>query len=285
MNYEELINLLKKETVTENEKDLIKHVDYYTLFDLNRTLTINTEWKKRLNESYKKLVLLTHPDKNHKNKEEIFKFIQHAKDTLLDPEKRKTYDETLPSVSLPRSNHAAFFNYSHVSQEFSPREEGSTSPFNDAVHIESILRKSSKENPLQQPSQNEREEQSAQPNFEEFRHVMKYFSITGGTDEEKEKHIHQLVKQYLKKSNRGTVFFNQRMSNEEETVIFNYVRFSTVKIGILSNEITVKICFSDKEILGPDMDFFGMDERYLEKHPDCRIILKTTSPSCCCACM
>jgi DnaJ-class molecular chaperone len=65
--------------------------DYYSILGLQKGAT-----DEEITKAYRTLSKIHHPDKNLDNKEkaeEIFKKINEAKNTLLDPEKRRLYDQ------------------------------------------------------------------------------------------------------------------------------------------------------------------------------------------------
>lgn len=65
-----------------------KASDYYEVLGMNRDVT-STDIKK----AYRELAKKYHPDLNkQQGSEEIFKIIQEAYETLIDPDKRKNYD-------------------------------------------------------------------------------------------------------------------------------------------------------------------------------------------------
>ncbi|PNY05625.1 hypothetical protein L195_g002079 [Trifolium pratense] len=101
-------------------------MDYYNILKVNRNAT-----EDDLKKSYKKLVLVWHPDKNPGNKaaeaEAKFKLISEAYDVLSDPQKRKIYDrygeEALKSGEVPppsqkHSSYAASSSSSSSSRPF-----------------------------------------------------------------------------------------------------------------------------------------------------------------------
>lgn len=68
----------------------MEYKDYYKLLGVSKTAT-----QEEIKQSYRKLALKYHPDKNQGNKEseERFKEIGEAYEVLKDPEKRKKYDK------------------------------------------------------------------------------------------------------------------------------------------------------------------------------------------------
>jgi DnaJ family protein B protein 4 len=98
-------------------------MDYYNILKVNRNAT-----EDDLKKSYKKLVLVWHPDKNPINKTEAeakFKLISEAYDVLSDPQKRKIYDrygeEALKSgeVPPPSQKHSSYASSSSSSSSSS----------------------------------------------------------------------------------------------------------------------------------------------------------------------
>ncbi|KAI7870513.1 heat shock protein DnaJ, partial [Lichtheimia hyalospora FSU 10163] len=63
--------------------------DYYSILEINKTSDSN-----KIKETYKKLILKWHPDKNHKyyDTNSIFRDIKEAYDILNNNEKRVIYD-------------------------------------------------------------------------------------------------------------------------------------------------------------------------------------------------
>ncbi|KAJ5921692.1 hypothetical protein N7454_009166 [Penicillium verhagenii] len=73
-------------------------VNYYTILQLPQNCTL-----KEISASYRKLVLLHHPDKtgNDKTSFDTFCQIQEAGEVLRDPLRRRLYDERLGLDSIP----------------------------------------------------------------------------------------------------------------------------------------------------------------------------------------
>lgn len=65
-------------------------VDYYQVLECDRTATY-----LEIKRNYKRLLLLSHPDKVGGEKDEKFILIQRAWSVLKDPSRRKEYDATL----------------------------------------------------------------------------------------------------------------------------------------------------------------------------------------------
>ncbi|KAJ5934135.1 hypothetical protein N7466_003682 [Penicillium verhagenii] len=74
-----------------------KTVNYYTILELPRNCT-----PKEISASYRRLVLLHHPDKagNAKVSLDTFCQIQEAREVLCDPLRRRLYDEKLSLYSI-----------------------------------------------------------------------------------------------------------------------------------------------------------------------------------------
>ena len=74
-------------------------LSFYDVLELPKTASINN-----IKESYKRLALIHHPDKNSDGNDTRFKEISEAYNTLSNPEKRHIYDN-------PQQQHP-FFNFS-----------------------------------------------------------------------------------------------------------------------------------------------------------------------------
>ncbi len=72
--------------------------DYYEILAINQNAN-----EEQIKIAYKKLILLTHPDKQGGNKEK-FQKVQEAYEILSDPVKRKTYDFQRNVPSFPTQN-------------------------------------------------------------------------------------------------------------------------------------------------------------------------------------
>eukprot|EP00455_Lapot_gusevi_P046584 TRINITY_DN6153_c0_g2_i1.p1 TRINITY_DN6153_c0_g2~~TRINITY_DN6153_c0_g2_i1.p1 ORF type:complete len:400 (+),score=63.90 TRINITY_DN6153_c0_g2_i1:62-1261(+) len=116
----------KKENYTEEQLALVKKVnktkDYYEILGLSKDAT-----ESDVKSSYKKLALKLHPDKNKApGSVEAFKAVKSAYDCLLDPEKRRHYDQFgVEEDSPPPPPHAhrgAYYaTYGHP-QEFTAED-------------------------------------------------------------------------------------------------------------------------------------------------------------------
>lgn len=77
----------------EEQKIRKLQTSYYSILEVDRNASFDD-----IKESYKKLVIRWHPDKNKDDPilaESMFKKIREAYETLKDPEKKKKYDEQL----------------------------------------------------------------------------------------------------------------------------------------------------------------------------------------------
>ena len=67
---------------------------YYELFGITEEMTLDNQWEQ-VKRHYRMLVLIIHPDKAKKeykdSAEELFKLVNEAHTTLLDPDKEKSY--------------------------------------------------------------------------------------------------------------------------------------------------------------------------------------------------
>ncbi|CCW60073.1 unnamed protein product [Phytomonas sp. EM1] len=81
-----------------SDSDVVQHVlrnkaDYYRIFNLQRTAN-----NEQIKSAYKKMALRCHPDKNkHSHAVEAFKIVGEAHSTLIDPTKRRIYDQVGPA--------------------------------------------------------------------------------------------------------------------------------------------------------------------------------------------
>lgn len=106
-------------------------VDYYNILKVNRNAT-----DEDLKRAYRRLVMIWHPDKNPRNKQEAeakFKSISEAYDVLSDPQKRQIYDlygeEALKSGQVPPPpsgagpfSYRAHHEHPNPSFRFNPRD-------------------------------------------------------------------------------------------------------------------------------------------------------------------
>ena len=69
--------------------------DYYDVLGVNKSAS-----PEELKSAYRKLAVKYHPDKNPDDEAAILKFhaLVEARDVLLDPAKRRVYDEQLDSA-------------------------------------------------------------------------------------------------------------------------------------------------------------------------------------------
>ena len=95
--------------------------DYYKTLGLEKTAT-----DKQIHTSYRKLAMKYHPDKNTTNNnkayaEEMFKKINEANEILSDPDKRKIYDSSFPSLNnFPNSRTSRFASHRNTTPYTTP---------------------------------------------------------------------------------------------------------------------------------------------------------------------
>ena len=75
--------------------------DYYSLLGINSNSTFN-----EIKKAFRKMSLDYHPDRNKNDieKTHIFKKINQAYEILSDPNKRKTYDESIKMFNIGNLN-------------------------------------------------------------------------------------------------------------------------------------------------------------------------------------
>jgi len=81
--------------------------DYYYILGLNKNAT-----KDEIKTAYRKLSMKFHPDQNQGDKffEERFKDLHEAYETLVDDEKRRTYDYICSEIFTKRTRTLTDFN-------------------------------------------------------------------------------------------------------------------------------------------------------------------------------
>lgn len=73
--------------------------DFYALFDIPRNAT-----SEQIQKSYKTLISIYHSDKTGNGDDNMVKLINHAKDVLLNPNKRRSHDLVLSFINSVSNN-------------------------------------------------------------------------------------------------------------------------------------------------------------------------------------
>lgn len=287
LTHQEILKKLEH-AITENlDIECIDEIttDFYTLFDLPR-YKLEVEI---LNKTYRKLALFCHPDKgNYPNRQAFMRYVNNARDILLNPIQKNHYDNTLPRLSQgsgkslyqrqrERSMNEELTELSTQGANI-PVPPGYSEVFFQANERASfaafapIRPDASHSNPLTPPGN------SGKQNC-----YLMFFCITDGSAKERHTKAGELIKQYVeeKKSGTGHLFHNKRLSDKTETVTFSFSQAIECKFDD-DDENFLILTLSTEKIMLDETIIKSASRSYTTAHPECKTSLAKASFFCCC---
>ena len=284
LTHQEIVINLRDAITNNRDIECIQEftVDFYTLFGLARHSFNET----KLNIAFKKLALLTHPDKgDYPNRKALMQYINNAKDTLWDPRTRSVYDTTLPSLPQDETE-------SSETEEENSGEHRSESPWrNPYTGPTTYGPNATNRDPGERPRSTRRYFTSGfnplvpPRNSDTQNCYLMFFCIADGSREDRYTQANTLIEEYVEKKKRGTgnLIQNARLSNKTETVTFRFSSIREYQYDFdYTDESYLVVTFSTDDITLDDDFIKRASSLYTENHPECEIsVAKTGWFNCC----